>query len=1738
MRTLFLMLFASVSLLHGNSSDSVEDSLRQSYELPLRWDNIEGRPGWISGKEPELNFWRRLHEVELAPGEHTCVRISGDELLRVYRAGGALSSGDVEIALSTGSGLLAFTEPVPDEEQYSLLVDPGRPYAMLAHIFRPAHHQTAIRLGLFTSRHVPLREVAGYRDLVHLPGDPVRLTTSVEADALKFWKWEAGEQAEMHVEAGARYLVETRYRYPPNESKLPQTHHLKVRDDDTGECIASLEYATSHETAHLVFADGVIQVVSRAEPSFFEVPAGNPRRLVIQTHGPVFVRMLRLEDPEYAIPTLNAPRLSPYEASEKLRPGRFQYNPWSMPESRMHTIMRNPLRYPSELVERAAMRLQRDNSRTEGGMTSTHLLLNAGAPRRDYPTIRQRWREFVGYRTYYRDALPEGLCVAGIRRAYFPARRLQETGKYREWLVVADSLIEASHRRLPLATFSPLQGRSNRTTFRLPSKSTYSIIRVATMRDRPVPADFFLQVDDEKPRRFRMVAMPDMPWSETKPSQAEAALTLIEGGTLDAPCSFRRDPEELAPAGYFEFLVPPRSRKIRVWNANDAYHVYVGIQYRTSDVFELSEDEYIHYVNTLGGQAKVFETFTQFLRDAARKEKPTAAEDPEKRASFARAQLELYNHWEPLRRFLISRYRQFVDSVAGPQPPFLNDDWLPKTHALIDQGEYFLAERLARHRYLYNDDPQTREEAYRCLERIAKRHLDPEKQILNACVRAVVEPSPYHLTSLGSLLRHQGEKELALMVAIALPESDAATQELRLACTYRKLWWTHFERYLYQLPEHSDSHIWKARRLWFLGLRAQATVSLRKAGIRGHEWLDHIERTLQARRSVLGGNPDGLKQWAQTDHHHPGHQLWKPVSPQHVESFRAGVTLRALEREKYFHAFIATPKEALELSFAAPGKIRLECRPLHAAGSDEPLEGWVTVEGAGSPRRVPIITNYRSPGLDIVGHPNKAAGTLVWDEFPIGWNGRLTIRPEGCSMFVRVFREVPEARFGHLPPLGYETAAWLFGRQEGSTYEIRDHYYREKMRAEDTPAPHGSAVLVSHNHEIVPFVIEEPFANPPRAEQRTLIPVMAALAPLPIQLDRPDQREALRAMHERLWRREQTNDRTKERHYLAEASAAFYLTPEYPELKRPYSRIVRRTFWEPLLNAQGMAGIRESEHLGWRPENPALLTRLGLLKPLGSREQLISGTDSTVAFLTNREDNAVTLRLENLTIPFLKPEPITVAVRLNDEAEETFQLTAEEPVMEHVFQLPAGQASLKVSVLDSKPNHFLKVDIDAAKERELYERKTRRQHFVATARVPITARIDGPAWVRVDHQQPDGQVHSSYHHLEEPVANLTLREQEGLEESLYRIHTLRLDPDKPFHPPPYTDRKVATVPAPLALQPLREQPMLAAYDDEFHLGWQEDGTWSAGIGYHSRRPTEEDSFGSRDPERFFQGDITHRYYNKDWRAYFRTTALAREREFGKETFGVEHSTQFRPFDHPLNFTLTGNAFSQDGEWALGGRSSVSLTHEWSPKWSYTPSVSLFFREMSLNDAGAFPEEVDQDIFTPYKTDHRRGLRLRNEVSYRPKRDSRLFLGASISTNEDFDLVQPDSFSYWIGTQQLLGPALLRTRLQGFRFFEDNDRSTAAFRHRLHLEATTNHWIVRQHRLEAGISYTHFLEENERAFKIFFNWHLGEGRLWKDFRPGKRPFYELRRRRIPHKRNNRLSLFYPQSGGPSHGEGEK
>ena len=72
------------------------------------------------------------------------------------------------------------------------------------------------------------------------------------------------------------------------------------------------------------------------------------------------------------------------------------------------------------------------------------------------------------------------------------------------------------------------------------------------------------------------------------------------------------------------------------------------------------------------------------------------------------------------------------------------------------------------------------------------------------------------------------------------------------------------------------------------------------------------------------------------------------------------------------------------------------------------------------------------------------------------------------------------------------------------------------------------------------------------------------------------------------------------------------------------------------------------------------------------------------------------------------------------------------------------------------------------------------------------------------------------------------------------------------------------------------------------------------------------------------------------------------------------------------------------------------------------------------------------------------------------------------------------------------------------------------------------WTQRQQRWQVGFDWNYDLEENSSNWLLQLQWHGGEGRGLRDFRPGEIDFDTIRKYRARQADNNRISPVFDEA----------
>ena len=1742
----FLLSMFMAGMARSATVDEVELALRGAYAWPLRWDNVESRPRWLSGAEPRYDAGWRMHRLELAPGAESVVRLPAASALRLLARERALTQEDVEVLIEGGSGLALQIPLLADADGTSLLAIPRTSEPWLAHIRRPAGAHGRLALAAFVSRREIPDDLAPYRNLVELPGLGVLLRRGGHAEARRHWEIEAHRPVYVELDGPARYAVASRLRHESGEHGLVQDWRLSVRVDGGGP--QWLEYAGSAETAYPVYANERAQAVSREETAFLEIPAGH-HRVAFEADRGLYLRLLEQEHPDYLLPRLNQPRLSAERARERLGiPGQAGISFWQghgTPVPHSHAARGN-----EEMIERAV----HDNARRGGPLAAVQTLQRTADLHPEYPALRHAAEETRGLRSFYRELLPAAKAGSGQFRAHFLTPQLREPGEKPGLPTVMETHLDEWLARLPGGVFTWLAPRRTQT-YRLPPRLADGWLELAVARPGQAGRrGLWLRLDGQAQRRLELGPPPaELDADDWSPRPSHAALHLFaerhrlpDAPTLSGAFAARAETAPLIDAGHVELPLPRGVQRIEIGQDGGA-PLAVSVRYRADRTFELGEAA---YRNALARTARPLDWFFQLLHEPQRAAADVYRED-------------LRSDWLPLMRLLRAEAALYQAGVAPPPIFSATDEPAPATaqtageaerrgdllsaleqwglqarqggvhgeaarlhqaRLLRAMGESYLAERLWRQIALYGQAPEHRAEAVARLEAWYRERdeLSGLRQLRAALLLA--EPTPERLARVAESLADTAQPGHAVRLGWLLEDAKnvamdrdglgwlledaknvAMDRDALLRAALREGWSGLAGHWLAALPE-PDRKLWQGWLAQRDGALERAQEYWRGAGKEARPWLAALRRGLdldESARAAWWREHPGPRQWQDA-----GHWVWQ---------YPGAVSYYSLERDVYGTALRAEPDAPLHLHVTGPLRLRLRVRPLHPAASGAALDDWLHVRDGQGLRVFPLSNNQPAEGLLIPEDAGLRPGQEVAAVYEVGAGlHEISLYAERAALGVQVDEWAPELPLALVPPprprvsappadgadatrflgLGVQMRPDEEGRWSAITVPLHETR-RSDMYSCPTELSHATRpsilaeILAARDY---PALFQLPPAGAEDAAERIDAFVYV------LEHDSSLAQTAF-AGAETLWRRHGGQ----------------------PAVNDAWQRAQRHGTWAPVGDIAASRGIRKLALSGWQPADPYLRIRRALMEETGADELILADARPLVVALASVEPTTLNLSLRPLDPPFLSHPPVSVAYRVDDQPERRLVLEPGADWRELRLPVPAGEHSLHLALADAPANLFLRI---RATERgvNLIEPAEQYYHVLGPGQ-PLEVYAQGPAWMRLDRRNGAG-LRNEYRPLAPEWQSLRV-DALGAEEELVRAQIHRVEPR--LRPIANRDsrRELASVPpTPLAAGLNDAAAPVPRLRDDFALGRQEDGTWSLGIAAVRRNNLQEDQSRPQ-PEQFLEYQATHRYRSEE-DGFLYSRALARLRQKGGPTFGLLHKNQF-DFGRWWFARLEADAYlqvpDQGAEFAGSVKGLLGTRLTLSPKTALIPTYSLFARYLSVDrgDLGRnrkyFPLQVDQDVFTSYKFEHRAGSNLALELQHRPWLDTLWYVRGSVASNEDLNMFAPDHLGLDLGWSQLLGPVVADLGFRQRFFQADGDRAASSRRDQIILSLSWNLWTLNQHRLEAALGYTHDFSRDTDLGLFSLSWHGGEGRGLRDFSPGELVFPDLLQRDVPDERNH-------------------
>ena len=591
-----------------------------------------------------------------------------------------------------------------------------------------------------------------------------------------------------------------------------------------------------------------------------------------------------------------------------------------------------------------------------------------------------------------------------------------------------------------------------------------------------------------------------------------------------------------------------------------------------------------------------------------------------------------------------------------------------------------------------------------------------------------------------------------------------------------------------------------------------------------------------------------------------------------------------------------------------------------------------------------------------------------------------------------------------------------------------------------------------------------------------------------------------------------------------------------PALRKLWLHVVQGAPFVAARSVEKSAGIRNLSLPSWQPESPELRTRRALLSDKASGRQALLGSDRLVFPLEGISGQSLILSYE-LDVPLHSTLlPFDVKYRTDEGQERTIAVRDGSRQGKVQIEVDAGRRFLEVWSANQPVNHFLFVSLnqltaDGVKQLEFPLQE--RTYQLATEKEPLVVRLSGPVSIRIDEFRDD-VVFSSYRFFESGEHVLKLAPPQGRTEALYRV-SLRERASAVETPPLRASQVSEAERREFAMQIQSADVTSYRAEDNYSLGGQEDGTIAAGFGVVHRRLFDESGDTMTASDEFIEFNAAHRYASLSGNRYFMTEPLLRLNREERPTFGLNQEIDFRPRESSLSFGLSGSAFFQhehalehasgeDSEWSLQGRGTVRQLIGLSESALNLPSLSVFGRALSLDEEDpVLAGSLDQDVYTKYKAEHRYGLMLQDVFYYSPWLDTRMSAGASLTTNEDFDPMDPDSLGFAGGLDQLFGPLELDLGYQLKRFFTDQDRRSESTRSSVLAGLILNVWPAEGSLVEISARIRQDLDDGETSGSVFLTWYECNGRLYRDFEPGDISFRHLKTRQFGGANNHFIPL---------------
>lgn len=1683
----FLLLLTKMQSVYAEI-DAMELALLKPYQkhLAKRWENNVSEVFWLN--EQQLVYFPqwKLQGVQIRPGQQHTFYLPAYESLRLYNPDQRLQTKDFSIYLSDGSGLLAATTIQTTTDGHSLIIAPQANKAVIVNVGSANQHNEDIELAVFISRQAAIRNIAPYRDLKWLSGQWVWMDKKPLQIPEMYWRMLPQEQQTVALEGPARILLKNRLHYESSTTDLFQNYRIQYRLDDNTP--AWLEFATGAESRNPIFINSQQVTTGREQQAYIEIPVGQ-HRLHLTSDRELYLRVLQQSENDYLLPELNQPSMT------------------------VKTVREQGLLAEQKLpkAQLSAEDLAHDNSQKASALIAHQLLKQAALQRLDYPAGLTAADKIRRQDTFYRDLLPSIKHSAKDQfKAYFASKQFRSINQEQQNVDIAEQHRPATLNRLGSAYFNPLSTTADR--YSLPERYSPSSLRIIADKRHCKEQYFYIQMD-EKPAQKFVIRCQDIVSAEDAFVQNPAEKVLLdllqqsklsENATLSHLFAAYRKPAVLIPTAINEIKLPQQIKQLKVWGDAEQPSLNLALQIRAAKPYQFSEQNYLARLDELP-ESGLFKLFIENLQGDKK--------------SSNRTEQQLQNEWIPLKRFITGLSRHYRSAVADKIPlkskakPAQLLTWKQQalqaekqqqwTQALTNwnrivessQGqkrdsaqfaqaiileklsENYLAQNLLRYLLLYAQPKIATQAQEKLLKNYQLEENNVATQML-AANRLMQHPDRSSADFFLQALMQNNQYRFALILGLTLTDPPV---ELMLRAAYQLNWWQTYQQLLVRLPE--------AQQGFWLGLKAQkygdyqtASEFWEKAG--SECWLQHLQQGQKIHEKLAQNEDVSLlyKSWSEWQENYCGNSSWQDAR-QLVKDAAGTDQYYAVERDLYARAFRGTKEKPVTLRVLGPVKLNFKIRALHG-NRDSELDGWLNIRDNQQHYTAPISKNKPIQGLKLIGEGDYFLGNMFTVEYQVGEGvHEIQLSSDDAPLSVKINEQKPELAITVLAPLQLDTFARALSLDE------------EQVLNEIAETPSFSLAI---------------------ADRELSLKALKKLAAV------KDEEQAQSRMLQYLSLLER---QPKGRAWLLSKAEQLQLQfPEHKKIRALWNRISRYSEWQKLGSIVSRAGIRFVDTQGWQPTSPALVVRKALMSETRQDQHVVLSGQRLLLMMTNLA--ATKLHVDGLLddLYFLPDCSAKLMIQIDDNEPQSsiLQRSKQKKI---VLQVAEGVHQIRFWIASPVANQFLKLsfqdyisDLSVAQEKSF---------FVSTVKQPLQIHVNGPAVIRLDEWK-DGGITQRYQRVKEGWQLLTIppfaQQQESLLQVRQRIVSDISDKKKRIASR-ITQRTLKPVSEPKIQLKAFQQAKVTVKEDVFKPEGQQQSTWSFGTDSVRRNNVQEDTERGA-PEHFQQFSINHRYFDEYRNLYWNTQGFVRAREHGGPTFGFKESVYINPDNYPFNINLEAKVVSQivhkNPEWLGQFKIAISQLAQITPKTSIVPKLSWFGRYLSavdndkledntLTEDVSFKEKLDQDVFTNYKSDHSTGLSASLLFNFDPWLDTRWTAKINTVSNENMNFFKPDYFSTEAHWKQLLGEVYLDAGYRISFFQKDRDRQSDIKRQATKLKLGWDIWTQKKNRFEISGVYNYDIDRKAHLGMLSFSYHFGEGRGYRDFKPGDIDFRQIRTR---------------------------